>query len=107
MDYDKLIEQYRQAADEWEKRHPVTDTFDLRVQDALRDAATAIETLCADLACVTAERDGAVLDLKSEVIGTTRACDYCKKRDPENYQCEHNSWFRCCDWEWFGIQKED
>ena len=45
MNYDKLIEQYRQAADKWEKQHPVTDTFDLRVQDALRDAATAIETL--------------------------------------------------------------
>ena len=45
MDIEKLIEQYRQAADKWEKRHPVTDTFDLRVQDALRDAATAIETL--------------------------------------------------------------
>lgn len=48
MDYDKLIEQYKQAADKWEKRHPVTDTFDLRVQDALRDAATAISTLQAE-----------------------------------------------------------
>ena len=48
MDYDKLIEQYRQAADKWEKRNPVTDTFDLRVQDALRDAATALSTLQAE-----------------------------------------------------------
>lgn len=45
MDIEKLIEQYRQAADKWEKRNPVTDTFDLRVQDALRDAATALSTL--------------------------------------------------------------
>ena len=45
MDIEKLIEQYMQAADKWEKRHPVTDTFDLRVQDALRDAATALSTL--------------------------------------------------------------
>ena len=60
MDIEKLIEQYRQAADKWEKRHPVTDTFDLRVQDALRAAATAIETLRADLDRVTAERDAAV-----------------------------------------------
>ena len=48
MDIEKLIEQYRQAADKWEKRHPVTDTFDLRVQDALRDAATALSTLQAE-----------------------------------------------------------
>ena len=48
MDVEKLIEQYRQAADKWEKRHPVTDTFDLRVQDVLRDAATALSTLQAE-----------------------------------------------------------
>ena len=48
MDIEKLIEQYRQAADKWEKRHPVTDTFDLRVQDALRDAATALSALQAE-----------------------------------------------------------
>ena len=48
MDIEKLIEQYRQAADKWEKRHTVTDTFDLRVQDALRDAATALSTLQAE-----------------------------------------------------------
>ena len=48
MDIEKLIEQYRQAADKWEKRHPVTDTFDLRVQDALRDASTALSTLQAE-----------------------------------------------------------
>ena len=48
MGIEKLIEQYRQAADKWEKRNPVTDTFDLRVQDALRDATTALSTLQAE-----------------------------------------------------------
>ena len=48
MDIEKLIEQYRQAADKWEKRHPITGTFDLRVQDALREAATALSTLQAE-----------------------------------------------------------
>ena len=48
MDIENLIEQYRQAADKWEKRHPVTDTFDLRVQDVLRDAATALSMLQAE-----------------------------------------------------------
>ena len=67
MDYDKLIDDYRKAADKWEKRHPVTDTFDLRVQDALRDAATALSTLQAEneklraeLEEVKRERDAAV-----------------------------------------------
>ena len=55
MDIEKLIEQYRQAADKWEKRHPVTDTFDLRVQDVLRDAATALSTLQAENSQLRAE----------------------------------------------------
>ena len=70
MDIENLIEQYRQAADKWEKRHPVTDTFDLRVQDVLRDAATALSTLQAEneklraeLEQVTAERDAAIKEL--------------------------------------------
>ena len=48
MDIEKLIDDYQKAADKWEKRHPVTDTFDLRVQDALRNAATALSTLQAE-----------------------------------------------------------
>ena len=55
MDIEKLIEQYMQAADKWGKRHPVTDTFDLRVQDALRDAATALSTLQAENAQLRAD----------------------------------------------------
>ena len=55
MDIENLIEQYRQAADKWEKRHPVTDTFDLRVQDVLRDAATALSTLQAENAQLRAD----------------------------------------------------
>lgn len=75
MDIEKLIEQYRQAADKWEKRNPVTDTFDLRVQDALRDAATALSTLQAEneklrgeLESVRAERNAAVEDVAA-IIG--------------------------------------
>ena len=58
MDIEKLIEQYRQAADKWEKRHPVTDTFDLRVQDVLRDAATALSTLQAENEKLRVEAEG-------------------------------------------------
>ena len=73
MDIENLIEQYRQAADKWEKRHPVTDTFDLRVQDVLRDAATALSTLQAEneklraeLEQVKAEKDAAVESIPHE-----------------------------------------
>ena len=79
MDIEKLIEQYRQAADKWEKKHPVTDTFDLRVQDALRDAATALSTLQAEneklraeLEKVMRERDAAQ-SLLAERIGVRGA----------------------------------
>ena len=62
MDIEKLIDDYRKAADKWEKRHPVTDTFDLRVQDALRDAATALSTLQAENEKLRAELN----DLKAQ-----------------------------------------
>ena len=65
MDIEKLIEQYRQAADKWEKRHPVTDTFDLRVQDALRDAATALSTLQAENEKLRAELKEAEMKIDS------------------------------------------
>ena len=70
MDIEKLIEQYRQAADKWEKRHPVTDTFDLRVQDALRDAATALSTLQAENEKLRAE-----LERKNEALDFARTKD--------------------------------
>ena len=85
MDYDKLIDEYQKAADKWETRHPVTDTFDLRVQDALRDAAAALSTLQAeneklraDLARVTAERDAAIEAIKNmaEYIVCVGRVDY-------------------------------
>ena len=88
MDIEKLIEQYMQAADKWEKRHPVTDTFDLRVQDALRDAATALSTLQAEneklraeLEKVKAERGAAIKDL-NEFLSMDELCpiqcEWCK-----------------------------
>ena len=116
MDIKKLIEQYRQAADKWEKRHPVTDTFDLRVQDALRDAATALSTLQAEneklraeLEQVKAEKDAAVESIPHEC----KTCVY------------HTVFFNGCTldhdctnpdggcsnnydrWKWRGPHKED
>ena len=45
MDIEKMIEQFRTAADKWEAGHQIILTGELRVQDALRDAATALSTL--------------------------------------------------------------
>lgn len=86
MGIEKLIEQYRQAADKWEKRHPVTDTFDLRVQDALRDAATALSTLQAEneklraeLERVKVERDAYQAYFKD--LSSKPDCNTCEKRN--------------------------
>ena len=88
MDIEKLIEQYRQAADKWEKRHPITGTFDLRVQDALRNAATALSTLQAEnkklraeLEQVKQDRDALIDDFVDYVTdGVPNPAIFCKNR---------------------------
>ena len=69
MDIEKLIEQYRQAADKWEKRHPFTETFDLRVQDALREASTALSALQAENEKLRAELEQVKAALRREQDG--------------------------------------
>ena len=59
MDYDKLIEQLRHFG-KGLGAIPISDI----IRQYIRDAATAIEALRADLARVTAERDGAVAALR-------------------------------------------
>ena len=111
MDYDKLIEHLRQCG-----------TYGFK-QEECRDAVLAIETLRADLARVTAERDAAVADIAAilaEVEEIRRGygvdnadadnafadlCgNYCAK-------CGNNCYgeaedYRCKNFEWCGI-KED
>ena len=48
MEIENLINNLNRAADDWEEKHPVTYTGNLRVQDALRDAASALSTLQAE-----------------------------------------------------------
>ena len=121
MDIEKLIEQYRQAADKWEKRHPVTDTFDLRVQDALRDAATALSTLQAEneklraeLEQVKQERDEAVQCIRGIAkSGRVWMCPYCvhaKDTTGGIAECELDvgvCMMPYSKFEWRGPQKED
>ena len=89
MDYDKLIEHLRECG-----------TYGFK-QEECRDAALAIETLRADLARVTAERDGAIKDL-NEFLSMDELCPI---------QCEWCKWNGTyCDGktpEWRGIKKED
>lgn len=111
MDYDKLIERLRKEA------------YGSDIEDLLLDAATAIETLRADLARVTAERDAAIADIAAilaEVEEIRRGygvdnadadaafadlCgNYCAKCG--NNCCEEAEDYRCKNFKWRGI-KED
>ena len=89
MDYDKLIERLKSAAGGPEGIK------------MCQDAVLAIETLRADLARVTAERDAAVKDL-NEFLSMDELCPI---------QCEWCKWNGTyCDGktpEWRGIKKED
>ena len=106
MDYEKLI------------------TASLELMDLCISAAAAIKTLRADLARVTAERDGAVKDISSVLeeveeirrgYGVDNAdadnafanvCgNYCAKCGDNCYKEAEN--YRCKNYEWRGIKKED
>ena len=106
MDYDKLIERlYQHNKDYGEGR---TQDF-FRVCLDCKDAATAIETLRADLARVTAERDAAVDELHGK-------CSACSHYTPYHNDgpCASCKFEVACfvpekatdKWEWRGI-KED
>ena len=45
MDYKELIEKYRSMARRWENGEQLLLNGELRIQDTLREAATAIKTL--------------------------------------------------------------
>ena len=85
MDIEKMIEQFRTAADKWEAGHQIILTGELRVQDALRDAATALSTLQAEneklraeLERVKQERDEAVQCIRGIAkSGRVWMCPYC------------------------------
>ena len=83
MDYDKLIERFKFDAADWRG--------DPHIKKDLLDAATAIETLRADLARVTAERDAAVKKYEAEkedfldyaLSGAQNAAPFCMNRHPD------------------------
>lgn len=90
-DYDKLIEHLRECG-----------TYGFK-QEECRDAALAIETLRADLARETAERDAAVSDLETIMAyggGNLDTCQFCK-----NSQCYARGGTKLCLPEWRGPQE--
>ena len=88
MDYDKLIDDLRVAC--------AGNQYNI-----MGVAATALETLRADLARVTAERDAAVEELENymvqDVIEGNEPCGICAKASAT--PCE------CCDPKWRGIKE--
>lgn len=96
MDYDDLIKFLQQRATHKKPYIAPGETWTGgMVKDELcADAATAIETLCAELARVTAERDAAIGCLKNN-------CPFCKKY----LTCQGRAINNDC-WEFFGA-KED
>ena len=95
MDYDKLIDRLNT------KLQSYASYTDSEFAHVIEDAALAVETLRADLARVTAERDGAIKDL-NEFLSMDELCPI---------QCEWCKWKDTfCDGktpEWRGIRKED
>lgn len=89
MDYDKLIERLKNAAGGSEGIK------------MCQDAALAIETLRADLARVTAERDTAVRDLKLCAGFGDSLCHFCKTDSEECSSCISGT-----RWQWRGPRGE-
>ena len=88
MDYDKLIEELYDGA------HPQNKNW---------KAATAIETLRADLARVTAERDGAVQDLEEIMFKgghNIDTCHFCTSG-----QCYGRGGTQACEPKYRGIKE--
>ena len=106
MDYDKLIEQLNA----WNEQHLsvvcggkhfACDYLCENEDCIVVRAITAIETLRADLARVTAERDAAVSDIETALAYGVENCELCA-----NSQCHLRGGTKPCLPKWHGI-KED
>lgn len=124
--YEGLVNNLRKAACRWEKENPIIGVGQLRVQDALRDAARALKEAAAHIQQLEAEneilktekgeivqlsyrleaeRDAAVRDLAR---CTASHCPFCKNwRIPEKaavcFSCRYG---RARRFEWRGVKEE-
>ena len=105
MDCDKLIDRLNT------KLQAYAAYTDSEFAHVMEDAITAIEALRAELARVTAERDGAIKDLKKWNICATcgHYSPYGKKSNCKikSAHISGGNWAGCSEWEWRGNQKED
>ena len=91
MEIENLINNLNRAADDWEEKHPVTYTGNLRVQDALRDAASALSTLQEENEKLRAELEQVKRLYESEkedfidfaYSGVPNLAPYCLNRHPD------------------------
>lgn len=98
MDYKELIEIYRSYAARWERGEQLLLNGELRLQGALRDAATAIETLLE-------ERDAAM-----EYLRAFRMCSACKNSEGNKKNRKPCIFGSICTgqyWEWRGQKGEN
>lgn len=102
--YEGLINNLNKAADKWKKEHPIIGVGQLRVHDALRDAARALKEADSKLEQVTLERDAVMRDMNKNCA----SCKYAGCNNPKGDGCPYVE--QCQNyvkWQWRGIQKED
>ena len=105
MDYDNLIDGLRNNNIE-------NNCHDCALGYYAFEAATAIETLRADLARVTAERDAAVADMEALMWFSGEGCRICAhavevhKEPYVRMDCDREKGTDCSP-KWRGIKKED
>ena len=85
MDYDKLIERLRTDS-------LYADKASLEIMDLCMDAATVIETLRADLARVTAERDALIKRTSGGCWSCIRRYECNSRKGPHSRCWEFDPW---------------
>lgn len=103
MEPNEIALSLRGAATKWEARHPIIGVGQLRVHDALNDAADCIEKLQAELEVSQRQLMAAAEDLKMVCISgeTCVACKYCCSMG-DGFPCRIGEWCLGEKWQWRG-----